>query len=146
MSKKYSNQKLSFYDIAYLERGHNQGNKSDINLFKDIEVNNDIVYFRTNMINGLLFNSMKSRNIDKEGGKLLRLNAKILNLEHRNIYKNAINHVVIVFNAYLSEKNIKTLNKGTMVNINLLFLGLKSWYFSDGIVLFIVTLKDIDVK
>ena len=127
---------------------YNQGNKSDVKLFEEFVENNKIEFFRTTVINGPLYDFMKNGGIDKAGGNEQTLSSKIPNVEHSMMYKNADNQILIVSNSYSDEEKIKedfdNWNNG---KYKLTILGTKkSWYYPGATVLFVVTLKDVEVK
>lgn len=125
----------------------NQGNNSDLNLFKEFVINNEIEYIITTMIKGPLYDFMKN-GVSKEEGNRIWLSSRIPNLEHDSVYKNAKNQIFIVSNSYSDEKKIKDdFDKWNNGKYKLTILGTeKSWYFPGGTVLFVVTLKDVEVK
>ena len=116
---------------------YNQGDKSDVKLFEEFAINNNIEYFRTTVINGPLYDFMKNGGIDKAGGN-----------EHSMMYKNTNNQIFIVSNSYSDEEKIKEdFDKWNNGKYKLTILGTeKSWYFPGGTVLFVITLKDVEVK
>ena len=127
---------------------YNQGDKSDVKLFEEFAVNNNIEYFRTTVINGPLYDFMKNGGLDKAGGNEQTLGSKISNLEHNMMYKNANNQILIVSNSYSDEEKIKEdFDKWNNGKYKLTILGTeKSWYYPGVTVLFVVTLKDVEVK
>ena len=127
---------------------YNQGTKSDVKLFEEFAVNNNIEYFRTTVINGPLYDFMKNGGLDKDGGNEQTLSSKIPNLEHNMMYKNANNQILIVSNSYSDEGKIKEdFDKWNNGKYKLTILGPeKSWYYPGGTVLFVITLKDVEVK
>ena len=131
-----------------LEYCYNQSNKSDEGLFKEFANNNEIEYFRTTMIDGPLYDFMKNGGIDKEDGNQQRLNAKIPNLEHCMMYKNAKKQILIVSNSYSTKEKIQQdFDEWNNGNYKLTILGAdKSWYFPGVTVVFVITLKDVEVK
>lgn len=127
---------------------YSQGNKSDVNLFKEFVNNNGIEYFRPAIIDGPLYDFMKNGGIDKECGNQQTLSVKIPNLEHCKMYKNANNQIFIVSNSYSTEEKIKEdFDKWNNGKYKLTILGSdKSWYFPGNTIAFVVTLKDVEVK
>ena len=107
-----------------------------------------IEFFRTTVINGLLYDFMKNGGIDKSWGNEHTLSSKIPNVEHSMLYKNADNQILIVSNSYSDEKKIKDdFDKWNNGKYKLTILGTKkSWYYPGATVLFVVTLKDVEVK
>ena len=91
---------------------------------------------------------MKNGGLDKAGCNELTLSSKIPNLEHNMMYKNANNQILIVSNSYSDEEKIKEdFDKWNNGKYKLTILGTEmSWYFPGGTVLFVVTLKDVEVK
>ena len=127
---------------------YNQGNKSDVKLFEEFVENNKIEFFRTTVINGPLYDFMKNGGIDKVGGNEQTLSSKIPNVEHSMLYKNADNQILIVSNSYSDERKIREdFDKWNNGKYKLTILGTeKSWYYPGATVLFVVTLKDVEVK
>lgn len=138
--KKINNKKLF--------EATNKCDSSNIEIFKNFVNANYIISYKNGYWHGTTIKRFLENGGRIAGTKYISLKNQIPNIDHEHIYRNIYNDVLIVSHSYNDEdKILEQFNEWNDGSFKIDIFGKeKSWYYPNETTLFVITLKDVQVK
>ena len=131
-----------------LNESTQHNSSSNLDLFIEFVENNDIVSSRSGSWLGTTVRRFLENGGIADGNTYIHLRKEITNIDHEYMYKNRKGEILITSHSYMPEDEIiEKFNEWNDGDFKLTLYGAeKSWYYPNETTLFVITLKDVEVK